>query len=666
MSPNRLFSFTLISASLLLCVMSFLFYLGNKLLIERSPLIEAAEEIKLEATTAHLWFEEIMSGDGTESIEGVWKDIDSADWYAKAMLDGGTNTSGTYYPLVDPVLRQLIKEVRKDLLKFKEIALLRYEHFSESIPGTDSDTQFDKIFKEFIGHANLVQEKVKDHIQDEFEQYQHISYLLIFISFLTSIFLSNFLYKRELQRESLMLSLTKATASIESKNKELYKQAHYDSLTGLPNRILFLDRLDQSITHAMRANTSSVIMFIDLDHFKEVNDQYGHQNGDKLLQEVSQRIMGCIRNDDTAVRISGDEFVVILNGHDDINAALNASNKVADDLINTLQKVFHLQGSEAYITASIGISIYPEDSSNGEELTKFADKAMYHAKSLGKNNFQFYSKELSQQSNRRLKIERDLRIAIEEDQFILHFHPQWQLDTGKVSGLEVLVRWQHPKRGLVFPDEFIGVAESCGLIQKLDFLIMQKALTQHKQWHEKGFDFGTISINVSAIYFSHKSFIENTQHLIESIGVRAESIEIEILESVLIENNKSSQQTLDDLHQLGVKVAIDDFGTGYSSMSYLRDFKVHTLKIDRSFVSGCNLNNTSKVILKNMITLGKDLGLKVIAEGIETAEEEETLKFYDCEVGQGYYLTKPLPEKKVVELLKLKQENNIINLGLFL
>jgi diguanylate cyclase (GGDEF)-like protein len=662
MPPKRLYLVTLISATMLILVMSFLFYLSNKLLIERSSLIEAVEEIKLEATTAHLWFEEIMSGDSTESIENVWEGIASADWYAKAMLEGGKNSGGTYYPLTNPTLRDLIIEVRKKLTNFKLIAIKRYDSFEESIPGTDIDTQFDRVFNEFIKQANTVESHVKFQIKDEFKQYQYISFTLIFISALISILLSNFLYKREKQRVSLIESLTEATKSIANKNKELHTLAHYDSLTGLPNRILFLDRLDQAIIHAMRSNSSIVILFLDLDYFKSVNDQYGHQCGDNLLQQVSQRITKSIRGDDTAVRISGDEFVVILNELDDVSSAVNTANRVAEQLIETLQTPFQLNEPVVYISASIGISIYPEDSTNGEELTKFADNAMYHAKSLGKNNFQFYSKEFSRQSMLRLEVERDLRTAIEEDQFVLHFHPQWQLKTNVISGLEVLVRWQHPTSGLVYPDEFIGVAESCGLILKLDTLIMRKALEQHKLWLDSKFNYGIMSINVSPVSFCHKDFIEKTQQLIMQSSISPKTIELEILESVLVENNDNSQQTLHALKELGIRVAIDDFGTGYSSMAYLKNFEVDTLKIDRGFITDSTRNETSKVILKNMITLGNELGLKVIAEGIETVEQEEIIKQFNCEIGQGYLLTKPLPCKEIENIIQVRQSHNVVSI----
>jgi len=662
MTPKRLLLFTLISASMLIFVMSLLSYLGNRLLIERSPLIEASEKIKLEATTAHLWFEEIMGGDSTESIEAVFEHIDSADWYANAMLEGGENADGEYYPLVDHSMRQQMVSVRHELASFRAIAVKRYDNFAESVPGTDIDSQFDKVFRDFIKHATLVESLVKAQIREEFKQYQTISSSLIVVSALLSLYLSSFLYQREKLRESLMGSLKKATASIEQKNLELNKLAHYDALTGLPNRVLFLDRLDQAMIHAMRTQSSVAILFLDLDHFKEVNDQYGHQQGDNLLKQVSQRMISCTRAEDTVVRISGDEFVVILSGLEDVTAAIDVANRVAGELIHTLQVPFELDGPEVYITGSIGGAIYPDDSSNGEELTRFADSAMYHAKSLGKNNFQFYSEVLNQQSLRRMETIRELRLAIEEDQLELYFQPQWQLKTGCISGMEVLVRWQHPARGLVFPDEFIGVAETCGLIQKLDLLIMEKAFKQNKEWRGQGLNFGTMSINVSPVCFFRPDFVANVARLIHKFDIQAGIIELEILESVLVENDENAQHVLQELKRLGVKVAIDDFGTGYSSMAYLKDFEVDTLKIDRAFIADSTKGSKSKLILKNMIKLGLDLELNVIAEGIETIEQEEMLKSFNCNIGQGYLLAKPLPSKDFVELLQVKNTDNVISL----
>lgn len=641
--------------------MIFLFYLGNKLLIERSSLIEAAEEIKLEATTAHLWFEEIMSGDRTESIDGVWKNIDNADWYAKTMLYGGENTEGVFYPLIDPKLQESIISVRKVLAEFRKIAKNRHQNFSDSIPGSAIDTQFDNVFHLFIKQANDVEHLVKRRVHAEYEQYRYISLLLISVSMILSLLLSSFLFKREKNREKLINSLEEANLLIEDKNLKLNYMAHYDTLTGLPNRVLFLDRLEQAIVHAMRSSSSVALLFIDLDHFKSVNDQYGHKQGDKLLQMVSEHLRSVIRDEDSAVRISGDEFIIILSGIKDTESAIKISNSIANEILGKLESPFNLDASTVHISASIGVALYPEDGNNGEQLITRADTAMYHAKSLGKNNAQFYSKELNLKAQRQLEVEHSLRIAIEEDQFILHFQPQWQLNSGNISGLEVLVRWLHPEQGLIFPNEFIPVAESCGLMQQLDSLIINKALLQQSSWADNGFNFGRMAINVSPVFFCRPDFLNNITKQLMETQVDANTLEFEITESVLVDNVQQSQLVLSKLHQLGLKVAIDDFGTGYSSMSYLKDFKIDTLKIDRSFTSGFDHSKTSRVILKNMVNLGIDLGLDVVAEGIETIEQETHLKNLNCTLGQGYYLTKPLPASEFEQFSASKMVDNVVN-----
>ena len=651
MQPKQLYILTLVSSLLLISMMSFLFYLGNKLLVERSTLIEATEEIKFEATSAHLWFEEIMSGDRTESVEDVWRYIDNADWYAEVMLIGGENDEGVFFPLKDPKLRASIASVRTLLAEFKQIAIKRYDNFEESIPGSEIDTQFDAVFHDFITQAESVERLIKKQNHKEYEQYRYISIFLILISSILSLVLSNFLFKREKYREKLFATLKTANQLIEEKNLKLNYMAHYDVLTGLPNRVLFLDRLEQAIIHAMRKQNSIALLFIDLDHFKAVNDQYGHQQGDELLKQVSQRLRSTIREEDSVVRISGDEFIIIVSEISGVQSAIKVANSIAANILKKLQESFELDDSTIQISASIGIALYPVDGNNGELLTKNADAAMYHAKSLGKNNVQFYSEALNRQAQKQLEVEHNLRIAIKEDQFVLYFHPQWQLDTGKITGLEVLVRWQHPEKGLIFPDEFISIAESCGLIQKLDLLITAKALKQLKIWNEKGFEMGRIAINISPVCFCRPDFFKNIQKLIIDADVDAKNIELEITESVLVDNVEQSQQLLRDLHRLGIHIAIDDFGTGYSSMSYLKDFEIDTLKIDRSFVTDFDKSKTSAVILKNMINLGIDLGLDVVAEGIETLEQESHLKNLNCTTGQGFLLTRPIPAHELETFL---------------
>ena len=639
--------------------MFLLFFLGNQLVSKHAPWVDASMEIKLEATTAHLWFEEIMAGDRHESITTVWSHLDSADWYANAMLNGGENDEGIYLALEDSHMRASIISVLKSLDDFKDIALERYTNFKGSTPGSDIDQQFDAVFIKFISEADTVEALVLQLIKKDLKQFRYTAFALLFISFISALLLSNYLYRREKHSTKLLDSLTEATASIEIKNKELERIAHYDELTGLPNRVLFSDRLEQAIVHSQRKQSAFALLFIDLDHFKSVNDRYGHKFGDVLLQQASSRIQHYIRADDTAVRLSGDEFVVILYDIPNQKAATNAASTVANKIIKAMQEPFDMNGPTAYVTASIGIAVYPDDSSKGDGLIRYADSAMYHSKSQGKNRYQFYSRELNQLAMHQLEIEHDLRDAVKRDQLEVYYHPQWDLSTNKITGIEALVRWNHPQRGLIMPDEFIPVAESCGMIQQIDNVVMKKALAQYNMWKNKGYEFGRMALNVSPVYFCRPDFLAHIVECITKNEIQGDDLEIEITESVLFENSSRTQNILTSLNKLGVRIAIDDFGTGYSSMTYLRNFSVHTLKIDRSFVADYDQSKISTAILKNMVTLGLDLGLDIVAEGIETKNQQYHLQKLGCGNGQGYLFTQPLPAQEIEYLLLPKQSNNI-------
>lgn len=661
-SQRRLFVLSLTSTILLVSFMIFLFYLGNKLIKAQSSKIEAAKEIKYKATNAHLWFEEIMSGDRGESIDDVWRDIDQADWYAGVLLDGGDNNVRKFYPLKDPVLRKDITSVRKALTRFEEIARKRYQNFSDSNPGTEIDIKFDTVFHEFIQLATSVETKLHRQVDIELSFYQKLSFFVIGVSTLLSFLLSRFLYRREALRSNLLTSLTDAQISIEEKNKKLYELAHYDFLTGLANRNLFIKRMDTALVQTMKGNGSVALLFIDLDHFKIINDQHGHHIGDRLLQQVAGRLLETVKDRESVYRLSGDEFVVLLNNFSALESSLLAAEQVAAELVGVLQNPYQLNGPVVFITASIGISVYPEDGINTEQLLTAADQAMYSAKSSGKNHFQFYSKELSRLIKLQAEVESDLRVAIQDDQFELHFQPQWQLATGKISGVEVLVRWRHPERGLLFPIDFIPVAESSGLIKKLDFLILRKAINQLEAWQNGNFDVGILAINISPVCFCQSDFLEKIRHYMKQTCIQANNVELELTESVLVENNQHSQMAIRELKQLGIRVAIDDFGTGYTSMSYLRDFSVDTLKIDRSFVAEIDTSKTSQIILKNMISLGVDLGLKVVAEGVETKAQEKFLTAQNCHTAQGYLLSKPLNSEALETFILSKKADNIISI----
>lgn len=340
-----------------------------------------------------------MAGDRKEPIEGVWANIDKADWYANAMLEGGLNDQGTYYPLTDPLMRAEIKRVRQALSNFKQVAIERYNNYSKSLPGTDIDQRFDAIYHEFIKGADHVESLIQQQISTELKQFQLLGGILVILSTVISLFLSNFLYQREVNREKLLVSLTEANQSIVEKNKELDYLAHFDHLTGLPNRVLFADRLEQAIARSSRKHSAFAVLFIDLDHFKAVNDRYGHQLGDRLLKLTAERLQHCIRDDDSLVRICGDEFIIILNDIDNVDLVINTAITISSKIISEIQKPFDLDDAIAQISASIGVAIYPLDSTQDEALVRCADNAMYHAKSLGKNNYQFYFEVSNQKSS---------------------------------------------------------------------------------------------------------------------------------------------------------------------------------------------------------------------------------------------------------------------------
>lgn len=663
MTAKRLFLLTFALAGMAITLTVLLFIQGNRLLVDKAPLIEASEEIKVNGTLAHLWFEEVLSGDTTQSIQEVWYYLDIADWYALALLEGGESIMGSYEPLKDPELRSILMSMRETLADFRDKAELRYRYKSISSPGSEIDIRSDKMFMEFIRKADDVQRAVKGHLDSGISSYQYISLTLIVLSIIIAVYLNSSLYRIEKHREGLFNSLSQANEAIEAKNRQLHTQAHYDSLTDLPNRVLFVDRLGKTILNADRLDMSFAVLFIDLDHFKSVNDQYGHEAGDKLLQNVAKRINHCIRVSDTAARISGDEFIVILEHLNDVSKAINTANRIAKKLIKSLQQPFQIGEASVTISASIGVSIYPEDSADKDALIRYADNAMYHAKAMGKNNFQFYSEELNRISMSQLETERDLKEAIKKDEFELHYLPKWHLDTGKIAGVEALVRWKHPLKGMVYPDSFIPVAESTGLIRKIDLLVANKAIEQNKEWLKNGIDVGLMAINISARSIKHQEFYEQLKQLIIHSAIPTETLEIEITESVLVENDQFAQVIFKELTQLGVRIALDDFGTGFSSLSYLKDFDFHTLKVDRTFVSDYTNNHASKVLLKHILQIGNELGLDVVAEGVETEQHQQDLIEFGCKIGQGYYKTPPLPAEPLIEKLFLDSGNNIVPLN---
>jgi diguanylate cyclase (GGDEF)-like protein/PAS domain S-box-containing protein len=430
--------------------------------------------------------------------------------------------------------------------------------------------------------------------------------------------------------------------------EQLEHQASHDALTGLPNRSLLFDRLDQAIAQAHRYQRMIAAAFVDLDNFKFINDSLGHGAGDHVLKIVAERLRGCLREGDTVARHGGDEFVLILQDQSGRESVLQAVTRVIEKLAAPLT----VEGQELATTCSVGISLYPEHGSAAATLLKNADAAMYRAKAQGKNSFCFYSAEMSTHPGERLKLETQLRRALDLGEFVLHYQPKVDLRSRGICGLEALIRWQHPQDGLVPPGRFIGVAEETGLIVPIGEWVLRTGCAQVRAWRDAGLPEIMLSVNISARQFKRSDVVRTVSRALAETGLPARCLELELTESLVMENAEEFIETLNALKKLGVSLSVDDFGTGYSSLSYLKRFPVDRLKIDQSFVRDIGTDPNDAAIARAVIQLGHSLDLRVTAEGVETAEQLQFLREHDCDEVQGYLLSRPLTVEKTAELLR--------------
>ncbi len=430
--------------------------------------------------------------------------------------------------------------------------------------------------------------------------------------------------------------------------ERLQHMAHHDALTDLPNRNLFLDRLQQALIRARHHNRLVAVMFMDLDRFKNINDTLGHNTGDQLLLQLSERLKHSVRDGDTIARFGGDEFAILLDDVDNENSIA----AVAQKLLQTLSEPFHVNSHELFITASIGIAIFPHDGEDPDTLLRNADVAMYRAKELGKNNYQFYSDDMSARNFERLTLESHLRHALAREQFVLHYQPQVDARQNRIVGVEALLRWQHPELGLVSPSNFIALLEETGLIEEVGEWVLETACRQSKIWYDAGFDDLQMSVNISSRQFNNTEFINVLHNTLDRTGVNPECLELELTESMLMRQASSVVTALKSLNELGVRFAIDDFGTGYSSLSYLRRFPIETIKIDRSFIRDITEDPDDAAITRAIVVMARNLSLKVIAEGVETEKQLAFLKENDCHLIQGFYYSPPLPVEEMTALLE--------------
>jgi diguanylate cyclase (GGDEF)-like protein len=434
--------------------------------------------------------------------------------------------------------------------------------------------------------------------------------------------------------------------------------AFHDGLTKLPNRSLFSKVLGQSIGEARRYDRKLAVAFLDLDRFKQINDTLGHEAGDHLLQEVANRLGRCVRDSDTVARLGGDEFVVLLPQLDDgKDAAI-----VAQKILSVIAMPFTLIGHEFRVTASIGISTYPQDGLDEQTLTKNADIAMYQAKEEGKNNFQFYSAKLNANSLERLTLESALRHALERNEFQLHYQAKRDMGSGRITGMEALLRWEHPDLGTIAPMQFIPVAEETGMIVPIGKWVLRTACLQNLAWHKQGLPPLNIAVNLSARQFADEHLLPDVASILKATGMAAHLLELEITESLLIHDVENTLRILTGLKALGVRIAIDDFGTGYSSLASLQRFPLDTIKIDRSFIRDITGSIDETGLADAIIAMGKSLSLTVVAQGVETREQAEFLRTHACDELQGFYFNRPLPADQFTQLL-LAQATEITYTG---
>jgi diguanylate cyclase (GGDEF)-like protein/PAS domain S-box-containing protein len=434
----------------------------------------------------------------------------------------------------------------------------------------------------------------------------------------------------------------------QAKSLQMSHLAQHDALTDLPNRVLFNDRLTQAIALAERQGKQLAVMFADLDHFKKINDSLGHDVGDKLLQSVAARLLACVRRSDTVSRLGGDEFVILLSQVEHAEDAAYSARKI----LRALATPHIIDNKSLDINVSIGVSTYPTDGQDAEGLMNRADNAMYEAKEHGRNNYQFFRHEMHARLAERQLLEADLRCALGRNEFLLHYQPKLGLQTGEITGVEALIRWLHPQRGIIYPAQFVPIAEECGLIVPIGQWVLLEACKQAQAWRDSGLGVVPVSVNVSASEFGAKDFLSGVRAVLIATGVEPEHLELELTESVLMRDAEAAVVTLVKLKAMGVQLAIDDFGTGYSSFTYLRRFPSDALKLHQSFVQEITADPADAAIVSAMINLGRSLKQRVIAEGVETRAQLKFLQQHGCGEGQGFYFSPPVVAEQAGRLFK--------------
>lgn len=560
-------------------------------------------------------------------------------------LDGMTLFSSDFKQIGDS------KKTHKSFIKAKNGFVISKLSFRDKIYAKEELIQNRNIIASYIP----VKIGSKNTIEGVFEVYKDVTQIIGrieiiqkkviigVVSTLTVLFIVLFFVVRNADK-----IIKKNNHEQHEATEKIRQVAFYDILTGLPNRLLFNDRIDHALQMASRIERLVVLMFIDLDRFKQVNDNLGHEAGDELLRQASARFTECVRTGDTVSRIAGDEFTIILENL----KSIDFSTTVANRIINKMAQPFVIGKKEVHVTCSIGISIYPFNDDDADSLVKKSDAAMFFSKSHGRNNFHYYSPDMHQHGSQRYQLETDLTMAINESQFFLEFQPKVSLSDWTMHGMEALVRWKHPEKGIISPETFIPILEETGLILQVGEWVIRESCRITKQWQDEGLSNLYIAVNISALQFKQSSFIDSLNSILDDTKLDPQYLELEITESCLVDDAEKNIALMHTIKNKGIKLTIDDFGTGYSSLNYLCKLPIDTLKIDRGFIKGMINNSQKRSVVTAIISFAHGLNLDVVAEGIETKEQLVFINAMRCTSAQGYLLSKPLSVSEFYELHK--------------
>ncbi len=544
--------------------------------------------------------------------------------------------------LIDTTLGERLAEAGVDLELFESVAIAKETLlYDRDRQPQFADANFHPLFAtqqtlELGGQTWTLVMRTLPRFENSIDRTQ--SWLILGGGMLLSVLLFGFLYSLATQHTDVNERASQLTQDLQQSEQRFRHLAHHDPLTGLPNRTLLQDQGARALGRARRNKNHIGILFIDLDRFKTINDSLGHGVGDALLREVADRILYTVRDFDTVARMGGDEFVVLLS--DLVNPA--AAGSVAQHILESLAKVTIIDGHHLHITPSIGISVFPDDGNDFDQLLKHADAAMYLAKENGRNGYQFFTSAINTLAHGRLAVETGLRQALLNGEFELHYQPQIATASGAIVGVEVLLRWRHPQRGLVMPDDFISIAEDTGLIVPIGEWVLRTACAQYAEWRRRGLAPFRLAINLSARQLQQKDLADITAEILVANSLNGEELELEITETGLMQNTGDAAVALWGMKALGIQLSLDDFGTGYSSLSNLRRFPIDCLKIDRSFIRDISTDPSDAVLVRAIIDLGHSLGMTIVAEGVETLDQLSFLKFHYCDEAQGYLISKPL------------------------